>query len=534
MQRRGLIQFGAFQLNLETCELRHGRRAVKLSPKPSRVLAILAASPGRLISREVIYKELWDAGTHVDFEHGLNFCIREIRKALGDKAAKPHYIETLARRGYRFVAECRTVTADSGPETERAVASQSERVEASRYEAWRYYESARKSFGQAGKESLESAREQFELALAMLPDYALAHSGLGATYALRSLNRRHPDDLDKAELHLSRALELDGEIAEPYPWLCYVHLRRNRPEAAFEAGHRGVRLQPDLVTAHYFLGLAYFVGAEMDASRYQCAAAHLLNAARVNPQWQATWFVLSYVALSTGDYAYAERYANTLLEMSGASPGVPFVGAEIVLGTVKLRRGDAVGARGVVHAFLDRMADSHHMYRDAMTAAAACVLGDVELRHGDAAVAQAAYRRGWHTLQENPRVAAHQRIAARAQAGLAAAYAAAGDHTRALGLLERASDTAIASESLEHSAAAASMPEVYWTIATAWSRIGDSERVLAALRSAIRTGWRDAAWLERDPEFAAFRNLSGFRQLLEEVRHWRSVIEFEEATAPSP
>jgi tetratricopeptide (TPR) repeat protein len=89
-----------------------------------------------------------------------------------------------------------------------------------------------------GKESLEQARQDFERALALAPDYAMAHSGLGAAHALRSLNRRDPEDLDAAQKHLARALELDPELAEPYPWLCYVLMRKNRLEDALAAGHR--------------------------------------------------------------------------------------------------------------------------------------------------------------------------------------------------------------------------------------------------------------------------------------------------------
>src|SRR5882724_1249281 len=99
------MQFGAFDLDLETGELRRRGRAVKLSPKPLQVLALLARSPGRLVTREAIRKELWGSDTFVDFEHALNFCIREVRAALGDHAKRPRYVETLPRRGYRFIAE---------------------------------------------------------------------------------------------------------------------------------------------------------------------------------------------------------------------------------------------------------------------------------------------------------------------------------------------------------------------------------------------------------------------------------------------
>jgi tetratricopeptide (TPR) repeat protein len=142
-----------------------------------------------------------------------------------------------------------------------------------------------------------------------------------------------------------KALELDPELAEPYPSLCYVMTRKNRFEEAVQAGTRAVQLQPDLVAAHYFLGLAYFAGAETDAARYQNAATHLCNATRVDPQWQPSWFVLSHLALLTGDYRHAEYYAAKLIEISRAPKGFPFIGAEIILGSVRLRQGDILGAR---------------------------------------------------------------------------------------------------------------------------------------------------------------------------------------------
>jgi tetratricopeptide (TPR) repeat protein len=295
-------------------------------------------------------------------------------------------------------------------------------------------------------------------------------------------------------------------------------MRQNQLEQAIQTGQRGVQLQPNLVQAHYFLGLAYFAAAEQDAANYQSAARCLLGAGLIGPQWQPTWFVLSYLALLTGGYEYAERYAGRLMEMNRAPKGLPFIGAEIVLASVRLRKGDPVGARQLLMDFFERTADSDHMYRDAMNGAAACVLGDVELRHGTSLDALAAYRRAWHAVQENPRIMAYQRTAARAQAGLAAAYAASGDRVRAGDLLCRALQTARESELPEHAAAAASMAELYWSIATGFARLGDTRQTIEALRSAIRMGWRDPEWMAHDPELASARDAFGFRSLLEELR----------------
>src|SRR5689334_23602588 len=101
----GLIRFGEFELEPMTGELRKAGLPVKLQPQPLRVLVLLASNAGRLVTREEIQQAIWEGVTFVDFEHGLNFCIKRIRVALGDNAQAPRFIETLPRRGYRFIAD---------------------------------------------------------------------------------------------------------------------------------------------------------------------------------------------------------------------------------------------------------------------------------------------------------------------------------------------------------------------------------------------------------------------------------------------
>jgi eukaryotic-like serine/threonine-protein kinase len=98
-----LLHFGAFEADLATGELRRNGRTVKLQPQPSKVLALLLERQGELVTREEIRQRLW-GNASIDFEHGLNFAIKKLREALGDDAERPRYIETLPRRGYRFIA----------------------------------------------------------------------------------------------------------------------------------------------------------------------------------------------------------------------------------------------------------------------------------------------------------------------------------------------------------------------------------------------------------------------------------------------
>ena len=98
------IRFEAFELDLRTGELRkHGGR-VALPHQSAQVLEVLLECPGELVSRETLRERLWPAGTYVDFEHGLNAVVKRLRDALGDSAREPRFIETLPRRGYRFIA----------------------------------------------------------------------------------------------------------------------------------------------------------------------------------------------------------------------------------------------------------------------------------------------------------------------------------------------------------------------------------------------------------------------------------------------
>jgi len=97
-------RFGAFEADTATGELRRQGTRLRLNAQPFQLLCMLLDRPGELLTREEIARELWPDGTFVDFEHGVNSAINRIREALGDTAASPRFVETLARRGYRFVA----------------------------------------------------------------------------------------------------------------------------------------------------------------------------------------------------------------------------------------------------------------------------------------------------------------------------------------------------------------------------------------------------------------------------------------------
>src|SRR5215475_4752580 len=100
----GRVQFGPFEADLHTHELwKYGTR-IKLVGQPFEVLAILLSKPGELVTRDTLRERLWPGDTFVDFNHGLNAAVNKLRDALSDSADNPRYVETLPRRGYRFIA----------------------------------------------------------------------------------------------------------------------------------------------------------------------------------------------------------------------------------------------------------------------------------------------------------------------------------------------------------------------------------------------------------------------------------------------
>lgn len=97
------VRFGAFQVDSSSGELRKNGIKIRLPDQSFRILLMLTERPGKLVTREELRNKLWPADTFIDFDNGLNSAILRLRNALGDSAEHPRYIETLPRRGYRFL-----------------------------------------------------------------------------------------------------------------------------------------------------------------------------------------------------------------------------------------------------------------------------------------------------------------------------------------------------------------------------------------------------------------------------------------------
>jgi DNA-binding winged helix-turn-helix (wHTH) protein len=115
LQTLETFRFGEFDLDVDAGELRRNNRRLKLQPQPFKLLLLLVRRAGSLVSREEIRAELWPDGTFVDFDQSVNFSIKQIRDVLGDSAERPLYIETVPKRGHRFIAPITKAREDTPP-----------------------------------------------------------------------------------------------------------------------------------------------------------------------------------------------------------------------------------------------------------------------------------------------------------------------------------------------------------------------------------------------------------------------------------
>ncbi len=107
-----LLRFGVFEVDPASGELRKNGARIRLQGQPFQVLTALLENRGQMVTREELREKIWPADTFVDFDHGLNTAVNKIREALGDSASNPRFVETLARRGYRFLATVENIGAE--------------------------------------------------------------------------------------------------------------------------------------------------------------------------------------------------------------------------------------------------------------------------------------------------------------------------------------------------------------------------------------------------------------------------------------
>jgi TolB-like protein len=369
--------------------------------------------------------------------------------------------------------------------------------------AYEHFAKGRDLMHQMHPGALADAIRQFEEALVFDPDYALALSSLGTCCALQFLRTSNPEDIKRAGTYLERAIALDPELGEPYPWLANIRLRKNDSYGSFAAGLKGIQLQPDLTEAHYFYGGIHYMAAECGIAAPKAGLASFAEALRLQPKFHPAWLGLGALNLFLGQHQSAIEVLDEAIRREG-SPGLifPFVGAHTLRATAILRQGlwqEALASFDQALTHLEQGPD--HLYRNCFLTLSACGLGDAALRLGDPSAAAAHFRRGWRIVHEAPRMVGSQRLLIRTAAGLASSYVAMGETARARELYEASS-----AQLVEVGAQLATLnfecglAQLNLSLAVASIRLGDLDRAADHLRQARASGWLDAIWLRVDSE----------------------------------
>ena len=290
----GIFRFDEFELDTRTGELRRGGVTLPLQPQPAAVLSLLVQRAGQLVTRDEIQRTIWPDRT-VDYEQGLNYAIRRIRSTIGDNAETPAFVETLPRRGYRFVApvEGARPASPANPAPRGVMAPAIAAV-----------------LLLAVAASLIGLRRA---ATAPMPDDPAAREAY--LIARDLVNTRDTAALRTASREFARVLEFEPDFVPALVGSGEAFLGLGEPAAARQALSRALELDETDADAHRLLAqLALFYDWDWDAAR-----PHLVEAVRLAPGRAAAYQVRAYGLAATGELAKADEAMQTALRLDPLS-----------------------------------------------------------------------------------------------------------------------------------------------------------------------------------------------------------------------
>jgi eukaryotic-like serine/threonine-protein kinase len=423
----------------------------------------------------------------------------------------------LQDRAVREILLALNVEMDSG--ARRRIAT----PETLRLEAYEHFTEGQKGLLILGKDSIENARRHLERAIELDPEYAVAYSALGQTYAMRWIFRNDPDDLARASGCLEGALELDPELGAPYGHLAYVYVRQNKIEKGLEAGLKAVRSNPDVGISHYYVGLAcWAAGLEISDSYLQKAVDHFLDAIEVEPALSASWLNLGTIAMHNGAYDRAQSLIGEVFSLRASRRAVvelPF--GEMIQAEICMRRLEWDQSLEWHERGLKYMGQIDSVYRETAAALHGCGMAEVRLRQNQPEEALADLHRSWRIAREFPNMMAHKRLLTRTLAQMAWAYAALGDRTKAEQLLNDASkhfENVLANPGgMIHGVVTF---DLCHPMAIAYWHLNQQEVARAMFAMAVEKGWPDAEWMESDPELKPLLATPDLDSVRDRVRHF--------------
>ena len=296
------------ELDLRSGELRKAGVRIRLQHQPLKVLSLLALRSGQVVTRQDLQQQIWGSETFVDFEHGVNFCIRQIRRALCDDANRPRYIETLPRYGYRFIAK---VVSSSASVIEFTSGSLLQKENpSSRSPAHGAYLKGRFFWNKRTAAGLNRALQYFTQAIQSEPSWAPGYSGLADSYILLGVYVGPPrTNYLKAKSAALKALAIDATLPEARTSLALLKFLYDWDWLAAEQEFkRAIELDQDHANAHHWYAIYLAARGRLNDAIAEINRAHELEPLSLIIDETVGW-ILSFA----GQFDEAiEQYRGTL------------------------------------------------------------------------------------------------------------------------------------------------------------------------------------------------------------------------------
>jgi tetratricopeptide (TPR) repeat protein/TolB-like protein len=422
----------------------------------------------------------------------------------------------------RIVEDVLTLLSVNVSEHERAMISKPPTTSLTAYELFARARQLQRQFTPA---ALVESRQLLHQAIERDPDYALAHSGLGFSYAFAFIGTSSPDDLTSALTHLHRATTLDAGLGEAHAWLAYALGRAGRIDEAVVSSERAVALEPDFPLAHYFFAIILYSSTEFGADRWERrgrAVHELLTATRLEPGSQSSYHGLADLYLANGQYDDALAPVKKAMEIESGigRTGIEFIGAFVLDGVLAFRTRDLERARQQFDRAVEGYAGSQHLYAQVHLAMAHRGLGEVALRRENFDDALISANRAIRICRAHPRhagmgftlVRAHL-LAAKASFALGVSSEARAELAEAERLLRERTGYAFVFLYEANVGIAA------FDCASTYALAGKFDEAMIWLERAWNACWNDHPSIAADPSFARMLGQPALTEFIERCRN---------------
>ncbi len=390
-------------------------------------------------------------------------------------------------------------------------------------EAYEYCARARQLFYRFGKSSFEQARQLFEQAIAIDPQYALAYSGLGSVHIYRFIGQADVRDLDVGISYLQKAIEYEPDLAEPYLRLTYAYTRRQRLQEAVQTGEKAAALDPENFHAHYFLAVACWFKAlqEYELTLAADAVAHLKKTIALQPQYEPARQVIAWIYMQNGRYSEAKEHWEqaVVIEESGKFEGERFVGAFTHLGNWYARNQQLDAALECYQRSLKLLEKSDHLYSNTVRVLTYYHWGALHYHFGQYDEALKLYKTARELIAKNPKALGTGYLLVKIQIWQARSFYKLGMQREAKQSLEAALalfesrtgyDFNIYMEGNDANS--------YYEFAGYYALGNQPQKALQYLRRAVACGWADLPSLEADGGFARLREDAEYQKIVQEIK----------------